>query len=358
MENAMSGYGSSRRGPDSHRNCVVILARTLLTCPCLVAIILALGLGCATETPKRVSPRRDLTKADVEKMLKSISNWGRWGADDELGTINLITPQKRREAANLVTEGTPISLAHNVVKQEIDDSPAFVHAMLSTGEAKGITYASDEYSVRYHGFTQTHMDALCHIFYEGQMYNGFSHEDVTEKGAGRLSVVAMKQGIFTRGVIIDIPRLLGKDYLDSSRAIYPDDLDRWERQTGIRVTSGDAVVFRTGRWARREARGGWEPMNDSSGLHVSCLPWLRQRDVAIVGSDLALDVMPSGIDGITLPVHLGVLVFMGMPILDNLDLEALGKAAHERGQQEFLLTVAPLAVEGGTGSPVNPIATF
>jgi kynurenine formamidase len=221
-----------------------------------------------------------------------------------------------------------------------------------------VTSAADEYRVVYHGFTQTHLDALCHLFYKGRMYNGFSQQEVTERGAAKLSVTNIKQGIFTRCVLMDLPRLLGVRFLEGGHAIYPADLDACEQAAGVKVTSGDAVLIRTGRWTRATVEGDWEILKSSAGLHASCLKWLKERNVAVVGSDLALDVLPSGIEGFELPVHWVVVVAMGVPILDNCDLEAVSEAAAARKRWSFLLTVAPLAVEGGTGSPVNPLATF
>ncbi|MFN0172960.1 MAG: cyclase family protein [Bryobacteraceae bacterium] len=298
-----------------------------------------------------------LTQADVEGLLRSLSNWGRWGKADQLGALNLITPQKRKQAAALVREGRPVSLAHDVIKERADDSPPFEHTMLETGRA-GSGGASDKIAVQYHGFTATHMDALCHMFWKGQMYNGYPQAEVTAKGAARLGVNRFRDGIFTRGVLIDLPRLAGRKYLEGTRAITPEDLDAWEKKFKTTVQPGDAVLFRTGRWARRAAEGPWPIMKNSAGLHASCLKWLKQRDVSVVGSDLATDVMPSQVEGIVLPVHLVLIVGMGVPILDNLDLEAAAVEAASRNRWEFLLTVSPLPVEGGTGSPVNPTAVF
>ena len=322
----------------------------------LSSTCLLIVLGCAagnTNSDAAAPLKRDLTTADVEGMMTSLSNWGRWGKDDELGALNLITAEKRRQAAELVSEGVSVSLSRNAIKEPVDSSAPFEHTTQVNP-----TSAGDEYSVKYHGFTQTHMDALCHLFHNEKMYNGYSMNEVTEKGAAKLSVVNFKNGVFTRGVLMDIPSLLGKDYLDGARAIYPEDLDAWEAKSGVRVQKGDAVLIHTGRWTRRAKEGTWEIMQGSAGLHASCLPWLRKRDVAIVGSDLALDVMPSGIEGFPLPVHWVLIVAMGTPILDNMDLEALSAEAARQGRWEFLLTAAPLAVEGGTGSPLNPIATF
>jgi kynurenine formamidase len=306
----------------------------------------------------RAAAHTQLTKADVDAMMKSLSNWGRWGREDELGALNLITPEKRRAAAGLVTEGVTVSLAHNAVKTEMQGSPALRHRMTALPKDAEVTSAGDEYCVSYHGFTQTHMDALCHLFYKGHMYNGFSQKEVTERGAAKLSVANVKQGIFTRCVLMDMPRHFGVRFLKGGQPIYPADLEAWEKAAGVKVGPGDAVLIRTGRWARAEVEGEWDILKSSAGLHASCLPWLKERDVAVVGSDLALDVLPSGVKDFEMPVHWVVVVAMGMPILDNCDLEAVSEAAQARKRWAFLLTVAPLAVEGGTGSPANPLATF
>lgn len=299
-----------------------------------------------------------LTLNDFEGMIDAVSNWGRWGKDDELGTLNLITPAKRLQAARVVKEGVSISLARNAIKTKVHDSPPFQHTMIQTGQRQDADSATDAYLTQYHGFTQTHIDALCHMFYKGRMFNGFSQQEVTEKGASRLSIINAKDGILTRGVLMDFPKLWGLKYLTGAKAIFPEDLDRWEEETKVKVETGDAVFIRTGHWARWEAEGEWNVESDSAGLHASSVPWFKKRDVAILASDLALDVMPSGAEGVRLPVHLLTLFAMGTPIIDNCDLESLSQAAASRNRREFLLTASPLPVEGGTGSPINPIATF
>jgi len=305
-----------------------------------------------------VVPMPKITKSDFKAMMKSISNWGRWGAADELGTLNLITPEKRKQAAALIKDGVTVSLAHNVSKTAIAGSPAFSQKVITLPSNDEFSFASDEYKVAYHGFSETHIDFLCHMTYQGKMYNGFSYKEVGENGAAKLSIINAKQGIFTRCVLMDMPRLLGIRFLEGGQAIYPAHLDAWEKAAGFKVESGDVVLIHTGRWQRAKAEGEWSIEKGSAGLHASCLPWLKARDVAIVGSDLALDVLPSQVEGVGFPVHMGVLVAMGMPILDNLDLDAVSAAAEARKRWMFALTVAPLAVQGGTGSPVNPIATF
>ncbi len=298
------------------------------------------------------------TKADVDKMMTELSNWGRWGKADEMGSYNLITAAKRQEAAALVKDGTAISLSHDALTEKAPDNPdPFGHKMMYTGAHPNGDWFMDEYTVRFHGLAHTHMDALAHSSWNGKMYNGFSQMDVTEKGAKELGITGFRNGIFTRALLLDIPRLKGLPYLEPGTAIYPEDLDAWEKKSGVKVGSGDVLLLRTGRWARRAAKGAWDPAK-IAGLHVSTVPWLKKRDVAMVGSDACLDVLPSLVDGVIQPVHQLLLIAMGTPILDNLDLEAAGAEAAKRGRPAFLLTASPLTVKGGTGSPLNPVAVF
>jgi len=323
----------------------------------VVSLILAASIMSGVDA-MGLSEKPVLTKKDIDQMMSSLSNWGRWGKMDELGALNLVTPAKRRAAASLVKEGVSISLAHNAIKTKEENSEPFGHRMVETGIQATSESSSDVYSIQYHGYTQTHLDALCHLFYQGRMYNGFSQQEVTARGASKLSVIQAKNGIFTRGVLVDLPSLLGVNFLKGAQAVYPDQLEAWEKKTGVKVTSGDALLIRTGRWARRADQGPWDVEQDSAGLHASCLPWLKKRDISVLGSDLASDVMPSGVDGVRMPVHQVIMIAMGVPILDNCDFEELSKSCEKRKRWDFLLTVAPLAVDGGTGSPVNPLATF
>ena len=297
------------------------------------------------------------TKADVERWMTELSNWGRWGKDDQLGAMNLITDKTRKEAATLVRSGVSVSLARRAeTKSAADNSAPFGHKMLE--RPAGSAYWSDAFQVAYHGYGHTHMDALCHIVHQGKMFNGVPESAVTAAGASKLSVMGIRNGIFARGVLMDIPELKGVPYLEPGAAIYPADLDAWEKKSGTRVRAGDVLFIRTGRWTLRDQKGPWDVGKTSAGLHVSCARWLKDRDVAILGSDAASDVIPSGVEGVEQPVHLLAIVAMGMPILDNCDLEEISKTAKRMKRWEFLLTASPLAVEGGTGSPLNPIATF
>jgi kynurenine formamidase len=304
------------------------------------------------------SPSRHATKADVDRWMTDLSNWGRWGKADQIGSVNLITPAKRKQAAALVTEGYTVSLAHNTeTAKAADNGSPFIHKMLSTGAHPSGQFVLDEYDVSYHGLAHTHMDALCHMAWKGKMYNGIPQTTVTDEGATQLAVTGYKGGIFTRGILADIPRLRGVPYLEPGTAIYPEDLDAWEKKAQVKIGSGDVVFIRTGRWARRAAKGPWDP-KQIAGLYATCAKWLKDRDVAMVGSDAATDLMPSGVDGVVQPMHQLLLVAMGTAIFDNCDLEALGDEAAKRNRWSFLLTASPMAVTNGTGSPLNPIAVF
>jgi len=297
-------------------------------------------------------PDHKVTKADVDKWMTELSNWGRWGKDDQLGTLNLITPAKRREAVALVKEGYSISMAHNVLTEKAaDNENPFVHTMLPTGGG----FHMDNFSISFHGMGQTHFDALCHASYQGNMFNGVSVDTITAQGCPQDSVLPVKTGILTRGVIIDIARLKGVDYLEPGTPIFPEDLAAWEKQTGVKVSAGDAVFVRSGRWAMRAAKG---PGVAFAGLHASCARWLHDRGVAVLGGDADPEVIPSQVEGVGAPMHLMALVAMGLPLFDECDLEDLGREAAKRKRWVFLFTAAPLAVPGGTGSPINPIATY
>ena len=326
----------------------------------LQLILLLVGAPTFLAGPARAQSNRTMTKADIDGLVEELSNWGRWGKDDQLGTLNLITQEKRNQAVQLVKEGISVSLARIVEVEAAADNPSpFAHQMLATGEDPATVWAMDNFSVSYHGFAHTHMDSLCHLFYRGKMYNGFSQQQVTSRGAAKLSIHNVQSGILTRGILIDIPKFRGIPYLEPGTPIYPEELAAWENRAGITVTAGDVVFVRTGRWARRDKLGPWDVNQDGvAGLHASCAKWLHARDIAMLGSDGASDVMPSQVPDMPHPIHLLTLHAMGVHIFDNCDLENLSKTAARLGRWEFLITAAPIPVKGGTGSPLNPIATF
>jgi kynurenine formamidase len=325
--------------------------------------IAVFGLAAAAVTPAHgdtAMPDHKMTKEDVDKLMTELSNWGRWGKDDELGTLNLITAAKRREAAAMVKEGYPVSLAHDILKEKAEDnsSPFMQTVQPRPKNFNGTGFAMDEYSVSYHGYAHTHMDALWHANYDGKMYNGYSVDTITPEGGAKDSILAAKRGIFTRGVLMDIPRLKGLEYLEPGTPIYPEDLDAWEKEAKVKVSSGDVIFIRTGRWARRAAKGPWNVGRSAAGLHASCAKWLKSRDVAVLASDVAQDVSPSQVQGVGLPIHQIVLVALGLYIFDNCDLEQISQEAVKRKRWAFLVTAAPLAVPGGSGSPINPTAMY
>lgn len=303
-------------------------------------------------------PREGATRETIAKWFEALSNWGRWGCEDQLGALNLITGEKRREAAALVRLGISISLSRDATKQRVGVSAPFEHTMVTWGETPNAEGAADIFSVQFHGYTQTHLDALCHIFHDGKMFNGASKHSVSAEGAEKMSVVVMKDGIVTRGILMDMPRVFERPYLQADDAIYPEHLDAWLRNSGIEVEGGDALIIRTGRWAREAAEGCWDIEAGSAGLHASCLPWIRKHDIAVLVSDLASDLMPSRVMGVRMPIHLVTIAALGVPIIDNCDLEQLSERAFADGRWDFLFFASPLAVPGGTGSPVNPIAVF
>jgi len=323
------------------------LARSLVV---LAVAAIAAGQQLASEA----APTPVVSEAEYERWKKELSNWGRWGKNDEIGTLNLITPAKRREAAALVKEGFSVSLAGDVDTVKAVDNP-FPYSI------ERLAIGNDQIAVRYHGITHSHLDSLAHINDNGVFYNGYKPDEaaVMKDGHAKNSVHNVKNGIFTRGILIDIPRLKGVPYLEPGTPIYVEDLEAWERRTGVRVSAGDALFVRTGVWARRKAVGPWlrgrAEGGRSAGLDPSVIPWLKQRDIALLGSDHPQYVSPSNLKG---AVHDFALLYLGVHLFDNLDLEALGDAAAARNRWEFLLTAAPLPIRGGTGSPLNPIATF
>lgn len=322
---------------------------------CLIALV-----GLASFPAASAEENGPIALEEFQQWQKELSNWGRWGDADEKGTLNLITPEVRKAAAGLVTEGVTVSLSHDYITQvEADVSSPFEHRMLATGVNNQHAFSVDYFGVEFHGLGHTHLDAVCHMFMDGKLYNGFAKETVNDEGAQHCDVKNLKDGIFSRGVLVDIPHLRGVPYLEPGTAIMPSELEAWEKKTGVTVREGDVVLIRTGRWARRAEKGAWKVREEgAAGLHVTCAKWIRDRGVAVVGSDAALDAIPNYVEGVSQPLHALVLVAMGMPILDNCDLQAVSAEAAKRNRWTFLLTASPLAVEGGTGSPLNPIAVF
>jgi kynurenine formamidase len=313
------------------------------------ALAVTIGIPTLNGQPSRSPHNAD----EFDQLFHEVSNWGRWGKDDQLGSVNLITPAKRKQALALPKTAESVSLAHNPLTERAEDnSNPFEHTMLRGNNM-------DRYAVSYHGYAHSHIDALCHILYKDQTYNGYARADVnTEKGCTKLGIDNLKNGIITRGVLVDIPRLRGVDFLEPGTPIYVEDLEAWEKKANVKIQSGDALLLRTGRWARRAKVGPWNVGQSAAGLHASVAPWIKARGVALVGSDAAEDVTPSLVQGVNLPIHTLFITAMGINLLDNQDLEALAATAARLNRWEFMLTIAPVPVTGGTGFPLNALATF
>jgi kynurenine formamidase len=308
--------------------------------------------------------KTEVTEAEVLEMFESLSNWGRWGADDKLGTLNLITPEVTKAAAALVRHGRTVSLARTISpKYAPDNTNPPLHFMLASGEgapAQGQGHSADWYGLACHGHSMTHLDSLGHLFWNGKMYNGRLASRVGQAtGAMDGSIEDAGDGVMTRGVLLDLPRALGVPYLEPGHRITPDELESAEVIAGVQVRSGDAVLIRTGRDADRTQRGPHLPdEHGCAGLSASCLPWIRERGIALLGSDVAHDALPSLYHRVGGPIHSVGIVGMGLWLLDNAYLDALAAATAEASQWEFLFALGPLKLKRGTGSPVNPLAVI
>jgi len=300
-----------------------------------------------------VPSNHKVTKEQFEQWKTDLNNWGRWGKNDEIGTMNLITPTKRKQAAALVKEGFSVSLASDADTEKAVDNPQpYEHEMLAIG--------NDRIGVAFHGIAHTHLDSLAHINYNGIFYNGYKPDPEQVKkanGHAKNSIHNLKNGIFTRGILIDIPGMRGLKYLEPGTPIYVEDIEAWLKKAGLKILPGDALFVRAGVWARRKEVGPYERgrTGKDAGLDPSVIPWLKKQDIAILAADHPQYVSPSEVTG---AVHDFALVSLGIHLIDNCDLEALSEAAAARNRWEFLLTAAPIPIVGGTGSPLNPIATF
>ena len=303
------------------------------------------------------------TTAELDALFESLSNWGRWGDDDERGTLHFLTEERRAAAARLVRTGESVSLSHDLATSPRPDHPVPVqHHMLSAGDARdadgieGYEAARDHLALDVHGLWTTHVDALSHMFVRGRMYGGRPASDVRSDGARSNTVLTMADGVVGRGVLLDVARALGCDFLGDGELVTAADLEAAEAAQGVTVDSGDILLVAWGREARRRATRGFDGF---SGLHPDCLPWLAEREVAVLGSDGISDPMPFiGTGGWPFPVHQIGIVAMGLPLVDNVATAALSGRCAALGRWEFLFTMAPLRIRRGTGCPVNPVAVL
>jgi kynurenine formamidase len=309
------------------------------------------------------------SESDVIRMMDTLSNWGRWGADDELGTINLITPARRQAAARLVRDGVSVTCARPI-STEITPETTFqpVRFMVDSGEGRDTATAerilerrgaSEFIGMVFHGYSITHVDTPAHYFWQGKIYNGRSCNLITSREGAQVEAVdVLRDGVVSRGVLLDVAAVKGRA-LGAGEGVMPEDLEATEKAAGVRVEPGDILLVRTGYYGRRLAEGARNPMRDGSpAVHVAAAPWLRERGVAMLGTDTHNDVSPLPYPGLGNALHIVALVAMGLWLIDNANLEDVARACSERRRWEFMLTVAPLRLLATTGSPVNPIALF
>ncbi len=320
--------------------------RTMLAAGSL-AVAAALLLGAGAGVQAQGGSGDEVTKEQYDRWMTELSNWGRWGDDDQLGALNLITPAKRVEAAGLVEAGRVVSMARDMTIERLDD-PASTSANrppVLAGSVRNVFgidtdngYFWERYEIEYHGGLVTHLDAFCHVAYDGKVYNGRDFEDVAslEDGCSAMGVINLKEeGLVTRGVLIDMP----------GTAVRRQDIEAWEAETGITISAGDALFLRTGR-----------DIGQTGGYHPSLLPFFKERDIALLGADVPQE--GGQIDGVAIPVHFFTLVALGVHLFDNLGLEALAETASELSRWEFLFMASPHGVPNGAGTAINPLAVF
>lgn len=313
------------------------------------------------------------TGMDIQIVLQKASeyrNWGKWGPDDELGTMNYVTAEKVAAASRLVRKGRVFSLALPLDS----DGPMNgsygrinpVHVMLQDGGdiASGaqdhlatLRYTDDAAYLVLQSSTQ--WDALAHIYHDGKMYNGYGTEQVHSGGALKNSITKIKDRAVGRGVLLDIARYKGKDALETSEPISADDLKGCAEQQGVSVGEGDFVLVRTGQMEQRRQSGGWGDFagGPAPGLAISAADFFCPRNVAAVATDTwGTEVLPNETPDVFQPLHIIMLVNAGIHLGEMWDMEALAKDCAEDGVYEFMLVAPPLTVTGAVGSPVNPQA--
>ncbi|GAA0437570.1 cyclase family protein [Streptomyces luteireticuli] len=301
-----------------------------------------------------------VSRREFDALFGRVRSWGRW-ADAGRGAWNRVTPGHVLRAAALVRTGNVVPLGRPWdTASGPDNARPALHYMSDLGDVEPPEPSThkDFIGADYHGKAVSHLDAPAHVAYRGRLFDGGPARELVGAGGARFGDVAGLGPLVTRGVLLDLPAVRGTAWLEPGEAVHPADLTGAEAALGVTVGEGDALLLRTGRFRRRRERGAWDPGAASAGLHVRSVPLLAERGIALLGGDGDSDVRPSPVEGVHSPVHTLAVAAMGVPLLDNLDLEALSAACAEAGRYAFLLAVAPLNVPGGTGSPVNPIAVL
>ncbi|MCK4284495.1 MAG: cyclase family protein [Candidatus Brocadiae bacterium] len=308
---------------------------------------------------------RLISAGEFDRLFESVCNWGRWGPDDERGTLNYITGDHIRKAAALVRSGRTVSLSLPINKVAGPDNPRPpAHYMVHTydpSDTTGQQFATDYLAAEFHGDCLTHIDALCHVAYKGKIYNGKPLSSVTSEGAGIQDITAFAHGVVGKGVLLDMPRLRGTKWIEVGEAIGPEEIVAAEEAQGVRLDEGDILVFRTGHHRRRLELGSWDVGYDGegrAGLHVSAIPLLHERKVAAFFPDGDGETVPGNVEGVPYPIHALQITAMGMVCADSLQFEELVQVCESEGRWEFMVAASPLRLPGGTGTLFNPIAIF
>jgi kynurenine formamidase len=305
----------------------------------------------------------DVTAQQFGALFGDLSSWGKWGPDDERGALHLLTPARVAAAARLVRDGVTVtlSLPLNTHVGAHNPKPADHHMTALGSEAPAtdsVHFIKDYIGADYHNDGHTHIDALCHVAYEGNLYNGRPEGAVTEHGAPANSIETLKNGLVGRGVLLDIPRVRGVPWLEPGEHIFRADLEAAELAQAVSVQEGDILLVRTGHARRLAELGPWDTAKAKAGLHPTAMPFLAERGVTALGSDGNSDTAPSSTDGVDFPIHVLAIAAMGIHLLDYLQFEDLRASCESRTRWEFLFVAAPLFIVGGTGSPLNPLAVF
>ena len=306
---------------------------------------------------------------EVLSYFKKFSNWGRWGAEDQLGAPNLITPAVTKRAIDLVEDGLRITMSRTVSFEPSADAPSPpVHLIVESGEgwasgdkvsSRAFPAATDYFGMIFHGYTVTHVDSLSHFFWEGKTYNGFpAHLVSTSMGATFGSVEEAKNGMIARGVLVDVPMIRGIDWVERGEGVMIDDILAAEERCGFKVEEGDILLVRTGQLRRRNLEGPVDRAAGSTACQASCLPLFYERGISMLGSDTGNDVSPPQYEKVPSPIHQVSITAMGIWILDNANLEEVAEECKKRNRWEFMVSIGPLRLHNTTGSPVNPIAVF
>ena len=305
--------------------------------------------------------RVDLNAREFHQLFREVGNWGRWSERAEVGALNYLTADRIAAAALLVRLGVTVSLGRPLNTKGGVDNPVPAHhemTMLTDVDigSGSLRFAKDYVGVDFHNEGHSHLDALCHVAYEGFLYGGTPETEVTSQGAAAGAIDLLHDGLVGRGVLLDVARAWSVRWLEPGEHVFADDLEAAEREQGVTVEVGDILLVRTGHAQRLAELPPWDTSKGKAGLHPSAARFLADRRVAALGSDGNNDTAPSTTEGVAFPIHVLAVNAMGIHLLDFLQFEDLVRRCEELERWEFLFVAAPLRIERGTGSPVNPIA--